>query len=254
MSDRLYRTYRAAHEQGFMPIFVDDDFDSRMLVDACVAAGCTCIEYTLRRRDADTMIPWIRENYPDLHLLVGSTLDDEAILAKAKRRYPQLLTLAELDAMDVDGFISMLGFSLGSIRKYAPRRLVAPTAMTVTEAFQQTGAGAHLIKLQGADLSFVRRCRLEAAFDYCPILVTGGMTPQRIPEAIDAGAIAVGSGFDLILKDQPSDISCKEATKHIIPYLEAAQAAQTRQWPKLAAAAGRDRQTWLDALPHHHPF
>ena len=254
MSDRLFDTYRAAHEQGFMPIFVEDDFDSRMLVDACIAAGCTCIEYTLRRRDADTMIPWIREKYPDLHLLVGSTLDDETILAKAKRRYPQLLTLAELDAMNVDGFVSMLGFSLDSIRTYAPRRLVAPTAMTVTEAFQQTGAGAHLIKLLGTDLSFVRRCRADAAFDYCPVMVTGGMTPQRIPEAIEAGSITVGAGFDLILKDQPSDVSCEETARRIGPYLEAARTAREKRWPALAAATGADRQTWLNALPHHHPF
>jgi len=54
---RLFDAYRAFHEQGFIPIFTEDGFDSRMLIDACVAAGLKGIEYTLRKRDADTMIP-----------------------------------------------------------------------------------------------------------------------------------------------------------------------------------------------------
>ena len=97
MSSKLFDVYRSVHEQAFMPIFVQDDFDSKKLVDACVEAGCKCIEYTLRRKDADKMIPWVLEKYPDLHLIVGSTIDDEKITRKMREKHPQLLTIEKLD-------------------------------------------------------------------------------------------------------------------------------------------------------------
>lgn len=251
---RLFDAYRAFHEQGFVPIFVDDEFDSKMLVEACVEAGMKGIEYTLRRRDAHEMIPWIRKNYPDLYLIVGSTLDDDNILAKMKCRHPQLRTLAEVAAMDVDGFVSMIGWHEESIRKYAPTHIVVPTAMTVNEAFFQVGAGAHMAKLAGSDLGFVKRCRGGAAFGYCPIIVTGGMTPERIPEAMDAGAVLVATGFDLTLKGEPKDVSKGKVVEVMRCYLDATREARAKSWPEMSAAIGGDRQEWLDSLPHYHPF
>jgi len=251
---RLLDVYRAVHEQGFMPIFVDDEFDSKMLVEACVAAGMKAIEYTLRRRDANVMIPWIRENYPDLYLLVGSTLDNERILAKQKRKHPQMLTVAELDAMDVHGFISMLGWSRESLEKYSPTRIIMPFAGTRNEAFYQVGYGAHFAKMFGKAMPLVRECRLGAAFGYCPMLVTGGMTPERIPEAMEAGAAMVATGFDLTLKGEPTNVAQEKVTAVMKTYLAATRAAREQHWPELAAASDADDATWLDALPHYHPF
>ena len=101
--DRLFDAYRSLHDQAFVPIFAQSDFDSKMLLDACLEAGLHCIEYTLRRDDAHRMIPWIREHYPELFVLVGSTLDDDGIIARSRQRYPQLMTLAQLDALRSTG-------------------------------------------------------------------------------------------------------------------------------------------------------
>jgi len=250
----LFEAYRAVHEQGFLPIFVDDEFDSKMLVEACVAAGMKGIEYTLRRRDADKMIPWIRETYPDLYLLVGSTIDNEKIVAKQKRKYPQLLTVAELDAMGVDGFVSMLGWNRESIEKYAPSRIVMPFARTRNEAFYQIGWGAHFAKMFGSELDMVKQSRLSAAFDYCPILVTGGMTPQRIPEAMEAGAVLIATGFDLTLKGEDTNIPAEKVTEVMKTYLAATKAAREKHWPEIASTEHLSDRQWLDALPHYHPF
>ncbi|MCL5103191.1 MAG: bifunctional 4-hydroxy-2-oxoglutarate aldolase/2-dehydro-3-deoxy-phosphogluconate aldolase [Armatimonadetes bacterium] len=250
---RLFDAYRAFHEQGFIPIFVGSGLDSKMLVEACIKAGMKGIEYTLRRPDAHEMIPWIRENYPDLFLLAGSTLDDDNILARAKKKYPQLLTIAELDAMGVDGFVSMIGWSLESIKKYSSTRIIAPTAMTVTEAFQQMGAGAHLVKMLGSDIPLIKRCRADAAFGYCPILVTGGQTPERIPETIAAGAVLVGSGFDLILNGMSPNVSCEEVANVLRMHLDVTNEARAKYWPDMAGV-GSDREAWLNSLPHYHPF
>lgn len=251
---RVYESYRSVHEQGFIPIFVKDDLDSKKLVEACVEAGCKCIEYTLRRSDADRMIPWIREQYPDLHLFVGSTLDNDRIVNKMRLKNPQLLTISELANIGVDGFISMLGWSVENIEKYSNTHVVIPMATTVTEAYKQIMAGAHFAKFVGPSIDSVRRCRAAPAFDYCPVFFTGGATVKKIPEIIDAGAVVVGSGFDLILRGQTKDISCKQMSSLVKSYIDVTNEARANKFPQLMQALGKGKQVWLDALPHYHHF
>jgi len=186
-----------------------------------------CIEYTLRRQDAPEMIPWIRKNFPDLYVFVGSTLDDDRIIAGMCHRHPQLLTIAQLAKLDVHGFVSMIGWSFQSLQQHSDRYVIAPLAMTVTEAFQQVAAGAHFIKVTGPDLSMVKRCRADAAFEYCPVFVTGGMTPERIPSAIEAGAVLIGTGFDVTLQDHEKDITNDEVAQVMQQYLTIVHCART---------------------------
>lgn len=253
MSD-LVNAYRAVHEQGFMPIFVDDGFEPKMLIEACLDAGMKCIEYTQRKPDSDKMIPWIREQYPDLHLLVGSTIDDEKIVRERRRQFPNLLTIAELEAFEPAGYVSMLGWSEQSIKKYCGQRIVIPSSSTANDAFTQTSWGGHFVKLNGFNPDLVKRLRAPAAFDYCPIMAVGGMTPERIPEAVQAGAVLVGAGFDMSLKGEPKDISKKKVAEIMKRHLEATRAARAAKWPAMAKAIGGDLRTWLNSLPHYHPF
>jgi 2-keto-3-deoxy-6-phosphogluconate aldolase len=250
----VFDVYRAVHSQGFVPIFVEDQFDSHRLLEGCLLAGFKCVEYTLRRRDAHLMIPWIRKNYPDVILLAGSTLDNERIVAHVRRQHPQMLTIAQLADLGVDGFVSMIGWSEQSIRRYSAVHLVIPTAMTVNEAFEQVGYGAHFIKLLGPDVSFVKRCRADAAFGYCPIMVTGGMTCQQIPAAIEAGAVLVGAGFDLTLKGHTKDVDPKTIASVLKEYQAVVKKARTACYPQLAANSDSNKELWLDSLPHYHPF
>ena len=252
--NRLFDAYRAAHEQAFIPIFCMDDFDSRRQVEACLEAGCKVVEYTLRKPDAREMIPWIRKNYPDVYLLVGSVIDDESIVKHMHRKNPGLMTIAEIADIGVDGFVSMIGWTEESIRKYAPTHMVCPTAMTVREALLQTAAGAHFQKLAGNDIGLVKRCRGAAAFDYCPILVTGGQTVEAMPDTFNAGAAMVATGFDLSLKGCDKDVSTSDIATVIQKYLNAAQQAQSTAFPKLETVKDAPRDQWLTALPHWHPF
>jgi len=251
---RFFEAYRAFHEQGFIPIFVRDEFDSKAELEACLEAGCKGVEYTLRRSDVREMIPWIRKNHPEVYLLVGSTIEDERIVRQMRRRHPQLMTIEEAADLGVDGFVSMLGWRLETIHRYAATHIVIPTATTTRDAVLQVGAGASFVKVLGPELDVVKRLRAPAAFDYCPIMVTGGMTPERIALAIEAGAAVAGAGFDVLLKGKDAHASASEMAEAVRRSLQAVRDAREKHFPELVAAVGADRRTWLDALPHYHPF
>lgn len=254
MKSRLFKAYRAMHEQAFVPVFGLDEFDSKRQVEACVMGGCRAIEYTLRKPDAREMIPWIRRNYPDLFLLIGSTLDSEQVVKTMRNRHPQLMTVAELAKVGVDGFVSMFGWRESSIRKYCKTHVLIPTAWDPTEALMQTGAGAHFQKILGPGLDLVKRCRQAPGFDFCPIFVTGGQSLQILPATYEAGAALIGAGFDVMFKGLPADTDARTMAGIVRQYLVTAQDTRAKVWPDLARAAGASHDKWLAALPHWHPF
>ncbi|MEX2306807.1 MAG: hypothetical protein WD738_04410 [Pirellulales bacterium] len=252
--ERLHAVYRRIHEQGFLPIFTENEYDSKALVEACVVAGCSAIEYTLRSRDAHIMIPWARKQYPDLCLIVGSTLDSEPLVRHARSRHPQLLTIEELASIGVDGFVSMVGFRPETLKRYSSTHLMIAPVSTMYEAFSAIESGAHFVKVAGTQLELVKYLRYDATFGFCPIMVTGGMTMDRIPAAVEAGAVLIGSGFELILQGLPTDSSARQAADALAPYLDATRQARDNKWPALAKARDGDINSWSAALPHHHPF
>ena len=253
MSD-LLKHYRRVHEQGFMPIFVEDGRDARIEVEACAAAGMKAIEFTLRRSDSREMIPWIRKNYPDLTLLVGSTIPDDRILLQRRNYYPQLMTLEEIADLDVHGFVSLLPWPCEVIEKYCGTHLVFPCVSTHTEAFMQVRAGAHMIKLTGRSLDVVKMCRLSPSFEYCPVFVTGGQDLKQIPETISAGAVCVATGFDATLKDMGTDIKVKDVAERMREYLEVTHMAKEKAFPGCTGKTKAGNEEWLWSLPHYHPF
>lgn len=253
MSDLLMH-YRRVHEQGFMPIFVEDGRDARIEVESCVAAGMKAIEFTLRRSDSRELIPWIRKNYPDLTLLIGSNIPDEKILKNRRNTYPQLMTLEEVVDLDVHGLISLLPWPPELIEKYSKTHLVFPCAATHSEAFMQIRAGAHMAKVIGPGMDVIKLCHLGASFEYCPIFVTGGQTLEIIPQSLAAGAICVAAGFDATLKDMGTDIKVDEVSDRMREYLEITHKARTEIYPTYTANINANDKQWLKSLPHYHPF
>jgi 2-keto-3-deoxy-6-phosphogluconate aldolase len=251
---RIVEAYRAIHQQSFIPIFTEDGYDPHLLLEACLLAGCKGIEYTLRRRDANRMIPWIREQYPDLYLLVGSTLDSDEVVQQARHRHPQLMTLTEMADMGVDGFVTMVGFHEETIRCFGSKHLIFSSVMTLPEAYRATVAGAHFCKMFGPGVELVKLCRSEGGFGFCPVMVTGGVTLDRVTPLISAGAAVLGSGFELILRDLPQPRTSKTIASLLQKYIETAHEAQRATWPSLEDNAVADMDTWLASLPHHHPF
>ena len=194
MRTELFKKYRQVYEQAWMPIFGQDDFDTEVLLEGCRLADLQVIEYTLRRPDADTVIPTLRQRFPEAVIVAGSTIDDEKVIHQMKEKFPQLMTIAEL-APFVDGFVSMLPYSDETLEEFSSTHLCIPTAQTSGEALRQVGKGASFIKVLGPDFAFSKSLHATPTFGYCPTYITGGVTRERMLEAFAAEMYCVLPGL-----------------------------------------------------------
>lgn len=249
MNAKLFSDYRKLVEQVWFPIFVKDEYDTATLFEGCRLAGLKVIEYTLRREDAARVIPDLRKAFPGAVILVGSTLDSERITCSMKAKFPQLMTLSEL-APYADGFVSMLPFSDGTLKKYSPTHLCIPAAETGGEALRQMDGGAAFIKVLGPDFSFSKRLHAAPTFGYCPTYITGGVTPERMGEVFESGNLMCASGFDLLLKGiSPHELTPQLVAERIVLFTEAAKAARDRVFPALRDAESLSDEDFCAALP-----
>jgi len=251
MNKDIQKLYKEFYKQAFIPIFVNDGLDAKLQVEACVQAGFKVIEYTQRREDLQTILPWIHETYPDLYILIGSTMDNDLIVKSQQRHFPQLLTLEELAEMNVQGFISMLKYSSTTMQKFRDTHLMIPCASTANEAYDQISDGAHFIKVLGPDLTLVKQISSAPLFKFCPLFVTGGMDLEQIPLAIEAGAMLIASGFDLMLKGQ-DNITVELVCDILKKYQAVVINARTVRYPKMTEALNNGTtEDWLKQVPNY---
>ena len=246
----LFEKYRKAYEQCFIPIFVKDSFDTDTLIEGCKLAGAEVIEYTLRREDANTVIPTLKKDFGGV-VFVGSTIDDDRITLQMKKKNPQLMPLSEL-APHVDGFVSMLPYSDETLNKYRGTHILIPTAETSGEALRQIKNGATVIKVLGPDFSFSKKLHAVPTFNYCPTFVTGGVNIDRMPEAFEAGNVMCAAGFDLILKDEdPKTLSATTVAEKLKKFIDSAKAARAAAFPELAQTEPLTDTEFANRLPNY---
>lgn len=74
-----------------------------------------------------------------------------------------------------------------------------PGAMTPTEIALAWELGADMVKVFPADdLGFHYLRNIKAPLSHIPIMATGGVNPETIPEFLAAGAAALGTGISII--------------------------------------------------------
>ena len=248
MSNALFSAYRRIVEQAWLPIFVADEWDTEILLEGCRRARLSAVEYTLRRRDAREVIPTLKSRLPDMAILMGSTVDSDEIVLERQTRYPQLMTLAEL-APHVDGFVSMLPYSDGTLRKYGKTHLCIPTAENGGEALRQIQSGAAVIKVLGPDLTLSRRLHALPTFDAFPTYVTGGVTVERMEEVYGAGNILSATGFDVILRGM-TEITPESVADRLSAFGSAAKRARDAAHPALRDTRGLSDEEFRRRLPN----
>lgn len=251
MNTELFSNYRKLVEQVWMPIFGQDEYDTDMLLEGCRLAGLKVIEYTLRRTDADRVIPTLKGKFPNAVIFVGSTIDDEGIVNQMKEKYPQLMTIAEL-APYVDGFVSMLPYSDETLKKYSQSHLCIPAAETGGEALRQVKCGAAFIKVLGPDFSFSKRLHALPTFGYCPTYITGGVTRERMEDAFAAGNMLCAAGFDVVLKgEDPAALTAEKVASLITSFVDTAKKVRERVNPQLRELETLSDEAFLATLPNY---
>lgn len=234
-------------QQGFIPILVSDGVDALLEVEACIAAGLNVIEFTLRRPDAREALPEIRRRYPNLTILVGSTLDSEAIVRRLRPKTPQLMTIDELVDIGVDGFVSMFDFTPGTLARLHQTHLMIPTASTVAEGLRLVENGAHCLKILGSYENTVRAMCSAPAFSFAPVFVTGGMTPDTMPKYAQFGAAVFAAGFDVMIQDKSATPTVESFAQDIRRFAAAALAARKQRYPQLDETL--TEPDWINRLP-----
>ncbi len=251
MNAKLLRDYRKIYEQAFMPIFVHDDFDTQTLIEGCKLAGVGAIEYTLRRPDANTVLPTLKEKMQGVSVLVGSTIDCDKVILQMRTKNPQLMTIDKV-APFVDGLVSMLPYSNETIKKYKDSHILVPTAQTSGEALRQIDSGATFIKVCGPDFSFSKSLHAAPTFNYCPTFITGGVTIERMREAYEAGNVLTAAGFDLILKGEDAKTLTKERVcEKLLEFINAAKKARAEVYPQLKDIEKMTDDEFIASLPNY---
>ena len=229
--------------------------NTEVLLEGCRLAGIKWIEYTLRRQDANEVIPTLKARYPEFWFTVGSTLDSEKIVRKLSEKYPQLMTFEEIAQTGADGFVSMLPMSSETIRKYAADHIMVPGAETMGDALRQVDAGAQFIKIMGNKMDLVRSLNAAPAFKFCPIFVTGGVNPDTMPQVYGAGAVLTAAGFDLILKGYaPEEVTPELVADRIKLFVETSKKARAEAMPMLAGLEELSDEEFFARLPNYSPF
>ncbi len=251
--------YCKLHQQGFVPIFVSDHFDAVQLAEACVAAGASAIEITCRRQGVTDEIRRLRKAFPDIILMVGSIMDDGPMLDFLKRRRPDMPSIAELVDLGVDGLVSMMPLSPGTIARYASTHLVIPGVESLSEAITAIESGAHFAKFfSTTGLGEHKRVALAtsaATHGLPPIFVTGGVTLDKIESYVAARVALLGSGWDVLLgeyyakaQDEPRIDRLASALARFLNEMSIARKKHN------AIAIGTATADYLSTLSHYHPF
>jgi 2-dehydro-3-deoxyphosphogluconate aldolase/(4S)-4-hydroxy-2-oxoglutarate aldolase len=182
------QTVRARVEElGIVPAVRTSSADeARFAAETVSQAGIPLVEVTMTVPGALKVIADLVEKMPALIVGAGTVLDihvaRQSVDAGAK-------------------FLTSPGFDLRVV-EFAIKEdvLVLPGALTPTEVMAAWQAGADFVKVfpcaQMGGASYIRA--LRAPFPQVPLVAAGGVNQQTAADFIQAGAVAIGVGSELI--------------------------------------------------------
>lgn len=157
-------------------------------------AGLESVEVTLTNREALPAIARLVADYPDAVIGAGTVLDEAGAVA-AVQAGARFLVAPNLD-LDVVRAAHRHGAA------------VLPGVGSVTELVQALTAGADAVKLFPASTFGPRWLSdVRAALPHAPVVPTGGVTPEEVPDWLAAGAVACGLGS--ALTRGPADVAAR---------------------------------------------
>lgn len=236
---QLLEKYDNTVAQGWIPIFVDDGRDALKLTEACVEAAVSTIEVTCRRPEALEEIRRIKDRWPELTVLAGSTVDDDRVAQYVHERGSPLPTIDQLADAGADGFVSIFPFAQTTIRKYASTHLLIPGVSTLGEAYSMIVEGAHFAKMVLTPAETIGLYTSRPTHGVIPFLVTGSVTEDQFECYVRNGAVLLAGGWDIMLPADSERDNVQEYTDAVLRY--------TR-----GIALARERSGWV--VPHGGPY
>jgi 2-dehydro-3-deoxyphosphogluconate aldolase/(4S)-4-hydroxy-2-oxoglutarate aldolase len=195
-------------ELGLVPVIrAQSPDEASRAIEAIRAGGIDVIEITMTVPGAIPLITEVAHRFPDAIVGAGTVLDADTaracILAGAR-------------------FVVSPALDLGTIeccRRYGVA--VLPGALTPTEVLRAWQAGADIVKVFPAGAlggaSYIKA--LKAPFPQIDLIPTGGVSVDTAPAFIQAGAIALGVGADLVdlkaLREGKASLLTEKAQRYV---------------------------------------
>jgi 2-dehydro-3-deoxyphosphogluconate aldolase / (4S)-4-hydroxy-2-oxoglutarate aldolase len=175
---------------GLVPVIRADSADVAVRVtEALVEGGIRTIEITMTVPDALQAIRSVASRFGEEVLLGAGTVTDRTMALGALEAGAEFLVSPCL-VPEVIASARELGVA------------VLPGAMTPTEVFSAWSLGGDVVKVfpasHGGGPSYLKA--LKGPFPQIDLLPTGGVNLDTIAGFIEAGAVAVGVGGELVLK------------------------------------------------------
>lgn len=226
-------------KQGLLPNLIQDGLDPFLLAEQAWNAGFACMEVSCRRDDTITLLPQLKNRFPDMRFGVSSLIEDGPYYDYLQQRGPRFPSIDEAVEAGADFLVSLIAFSPRTYQRHANLPIV-PGVASPQEAREQLDLGAALIKLSlGAGLYDPKHVR--ATFHGgpmhfgIPLLLTGGLRPELIDTYTEAGMLVAVAGFDLILRDQYEQLQDQYEADFVgtalAQYREAFAAARMKHQP-----------------------
>jgi 2-dehydro-3-deoxyphosphogluconate aldolase/(4S)-4-hydroxy-2-oxoglutarate aldolase len=171
-------------ESGVVAVMRGADADTVIdVADALAAGGITAFEITADNPDAMELLAEVSGSFSESEAIVGAgtVLDSET--AQAAIRSGAEFVVSPTFESDV----------VTTCNRYGT--LVAPGAMTPTEALNAYEAGADIVKVfPAASLGPSHLSSIAGPLPQIPLMPTGGIDVENVADYIEAGAVVVGAG------------------------------------------------------------
>jgi 2-dehydro-3-deoxyphosphogluconate aldolase / (4S)-4-hydroxy-2-oxoglutarate aldolase len=212
---------------GLVPVIRADSADLAVRVtDALVEGGIRTIEITMTVPDALLAIRSVASRFGGDILLGAGTVTDRTMAIGALEAGAEFLVCPCL-VPEVIASAQELGAA------------VLPGAMTPTEVFSAWRLGGDIVKIFPAShaggAGYLKA--LKGPFPQIDLLPTGGVNLETIAGFIDAGAVAVGVGGELVLKSAIATGSFDRITALARQFVDALERARAAHPPQAAIRA-----------------
>lgn len=188
--------------RGFVPVIMDDELPALQCIEEIARAGMEAVEISCRRPGALQAITEAKQAFPQIAIGAAALLEEGRMRDFVVSNGHSMPTIDEAVDAGADFIVSLLPFRERTYERHAGRVAIISGVKTPGEAAQALDWGANLLKfvnphLVGGPEFF--KAQDPATYSTFPYFVTGGMRYDALPGYVEAGVLAFGAGFNIIL-------------------------------------------------------